>query len=98
MEPGRELRLAAEIFQAPMNLQEDLLDDVFELGARADHSKHQAPDLGAVTKKELSESLAIPSLAARDHFVWIEHSTQANSRSLRVPDQNVGEGNVHLSF
>jgi hypothetical protein len=51
-----------------------------------------------MTKEQLSESLAIPSLAARDHFIRIEHSLQANSRSPRVPNQNVGDGNVHLSF
>jgi len=95
MKPGRELRLATEIFQAAMNLEENFLDDVFELGARADHPKHQARNLGAVSKEELSESLAIPSLAARDHFVWFEHSIEANSRPRFMPDQNTGDRNVH---
>ena len=63
-----------------MNLEEDFLDDVLELGARADHSKHETRYLGAVSKEELSKSLAIPSLAARDHFVWFEHSIEANPR------------------
>ena len=81
-----------------MNLKEDLLDDVFELGARADHSKDETRDFGAVTKEELSKSLAIPPLAARDHFVWFEHSIEANSTARLMPDQNAGDRNVHLSL
>jgi hypothetical protein len=95
VEPGRELRLTAEIFEAPMNLEEDFLDDVFELGARAHHPKHQAAYLGAVSKEELSESLAIPTLAARDHFVWFEHSIEANPRPRPMPEQNARDRSIH---
>ena len=98
MKPSRELRLTTEVFQAAMNLEEDFLDDVLELGARADHSKDEARHLRAVSKEELSESLAIPPLAARDHFVWFEHSIEANSRSGRMPEQNTRDRDVHLSF
>jgi hypothetical protein len=98
MKPRRELRLAAEIFQAAMDLKEDLLDDVFELGARTDHPKHEARNFGAVSKEELSESFAIPSLAARDHFVWFEHSIEANPTPWFMPEQNAGDRNVHLSL
>jgi hypothetical protein len=98
MKPCGELRLAAEIFEAAMDLEEDLLDDVFELGARADHSKHESRNFGAVSKEELSESLAIPSLAARDHFVWFEHSIEANSGLRRMPEQNTRDRYVHLWF
>jgi hypothetical protein len=86
MKPRRELRLATEIFQAAMNLEEDFLDDVLGLGARADHSKDEARNFGAMSKEELSESLAIPSLAARDHFVWFEHSIEANPRARGMPE------------
>src|SRR5262245_26846499 len=98
MEPSRELRLATEVFQAAMNLEKDLLDDVLELGARADHAEDEPRNFGAVSKEELSESLAIPSLAARDHFIWFEHSIEANSRVRRMPEQNTRDRNVHLSF
>jgi hypothetical protein len=98
MEPSRELRLTAEIFQAAMNLEEDFLDDVFELGARTDHAKHEACDFGPVSKEELSESLAIPTLAARDHFIWFEHSIEANPSGRSVPEQNAGDRCIHLSF
>jgi hypothetical protein len=98
MKPRRELRLTTEIFQAAMNLEEDFLDDVLELGARADHSKDEARNFGAMSKEELSESLAIPSLAARDHFVWFEHSIEANPRPRGMPEQNTRDRDVHLSF
>jgi hypothetical protein len=98
MKPRRELRLTAEVFQAAMNLQKNFLDDVFELGARADHSKHQARYFGAVTKEELSKSFAIPPLAARDHFIWFEHSIEANPGARFMPEQNAGDRNVHLSL
>jgi hypothetical protein len=51
-----------------------------------------------MTKEELSESLAIPSLAARDHFVWFEHSIEANPGPRFMPEQNAGDSNVHLSL
>jgi len=98
MKPRRELRLSAKIFQTPMNLEEDFLDDVFELGARADHAKHEARNLGAVSKEELSKSLAIPPLAARDHFIWFEHSIEANSSAGAMPEQKAGDRCVHLWF
>ena len=79
-----------------MDLQEDFLNDVFELGSRADHSEHEARHLGAVSKEELSESLAIPPLAARDHFIWFEHSIEANSSERPMPEQNAGDRCVHL--
>jgi hypothetical protein len=98
VKPRRELRLATKIFQAAMNLEEDLLDDVLELGTRADHSKDEARNFGAMSKEELSESLAIPTLAARDHFIWFEHSIEANPRSGCMPEQNTRDRDVHLSF
>jgi len=98
MKPSRELRLAAEIFQAAMDLEEDFLNDVFELGSRADHPEHEARHLGSVSKEELSKSLAIPTLAARDHFIWFEHSIEANSSARAVPEQNAGDCCVHFTF
>jgi hypothetical protein len=98
VKPRREFRLPSEIFQAPMDLQEDFLNDVFELGARTHHPKYEARHLGAMSKEELSESLAIPLLAARDHFIWFEHSIEANSSPRGLPEQNAGDRYVHRSF
>jgi hypothetical protein len=84
VQPRRELGLSAEVFQAAMNLEEDLLNDVFEIGARSDHAKHESRDFGTMSKEELSKSLAIPSLAARDHFIWFEHSVEANPEPFWV--------------
>jgi hypothetical protein len=98
MEPRREFGLPTEIFEASMNLKEDFLDDVFKLGARTDHPKHEPRHLGAVSKEELSESLALPPLAARDHFVWFEHSIEANSTTRPMPEQNAGDRCVHAAF
>jgi hypothetical protein len=98
MKPGRELRLATEIFQAAMNLKEDLLNDVFELGARANHSKDESRNFGAVSKEELPKGLAVPTLAARDHFIWFEHSIEANPTPRRVPEQNTRDSDVHFLF
>jgi hypothetical protein len=79
-----------------MNLKEDLLNDVFQLGARANHAKHEACNLGAVSKEELSKSLAVPPLAARDHFIWFEHSIEANPSARPMPEQIAGDRCVHL--
>jgi hypothetical protein len=98
MEPGRELRLPAKIPQAPVNLEENFLDDVFELGARPDHAENEARHLGTVSKEELSESLAIPPLAARDHFVWFEHSVEANASARPMLEQKAGDCRVHSCF
>jgi len=81
-----------------MNLKEDFLDDVFELGARTDHPIHQTRNFGAVAMEELPKSLAIPPLAARDHIVWFEHSIEANPRPWFMPEQNAGDCNVHRSL
>ena len=76
---------ASEILQAAMNLEKDFLDDVFQLGARTDHAKHEARHFGAMAKEELPKSIAVPPLAARDHFVWFEHSIEANASAGPVP-------------
>ena len=48
VEPGAELGLAAEVLQALVGLDEDLLDDVFQVAARAEHPVDEARDVGAV--------------------------------------------------
>src|SRR5262249_32355856 len=55
MQPGAELGLAAEVFEAPVDLDEHFLDDVLEVSPAAEHAVHEAGDIGAVTVVELAE-------------------------------------------
>ena len=55
VEPRRELRLPAEVLQAPKDLEEDLLDHVLGIGTLAEHSKDEARDVGAMTHVDVAK-------------------------------------------
>ena len=85
VQPRRELGLASEVLEAAMNLEKNLLEDVLEIGARANHAEHEARDLGAVAHEELTERRAVPLLAARDHFFRVEHGIKASPPATGCP-------------
>jgi hypothetical protein len=77
-------------------LEKDLLDDVLEVGARPDHPEDEARDFAAVPKEELPEGGAVASLAARNHFLRVEHGIKANAAASGVLGQKpVDSGQVH---
>ena len=48
VDPGRESSLCAEVLDAAMDLDEHLLQEVFEIRAPADHALQKARHVGAI--------------------------------------------------
>jgi hypothetical protein len=98
IEPGREASAVAKIPDAAVHLQEDLLDDVFEISLATQHTLREASDVLAVVPKKLPKRLGIALLAALDEARWI-HGLDFNSdwpRWLALgdgpPSRNTGRG------
>jgi hypothetical protein len=72
------------------------LDDVLEIGAGPDHAENETRDLGSVAEEKLSESRFVPPLAARDHFLRVEHGIKASPPASRALGQKpVDNGSIH---
>jgi hypothetical protein len=54
-----------------MNLEEDVLHDVFEVGLVADHPIRQPRDVRSVPAEELAERLAVARLRTLEHVVHV---------------------------
>ena len=59
MKPRRELRLPAEVLQASEHLDEDLLDDVLEVGGRIQHAVDEASDVALVAGEQRAKRRGI---------------------------------------
>ncbi len=64
IEPSRKPRLASEIFDAAVDLQEYVLHQVFEFALSTRHAQHEACDIGAMIPKHLAERQAVTGFAA----------------------------------
>jgi purine-nucleoside phosphorylase len=97
MQPGRELGLSAEVFEATVDLEKDLLDQILEVDAWAGHAKDEPRHFRSVKKKELTKCGRIPPLAARDDFVDVGHSTKASPNDEPVLGQKGQDYGLHFS-
>jgi hypothetical protein len=66
IQPRGEPGLALEVADAPVDLQEDLLHQIFHVGALRAHASGEPRDLLAVLLEELAEGEAVAFLASRN--------------------------------
>jgi len=74
VQPGAELRLAAEVFQALVDLDKDFLDDVIEVAASPEHAAHQARHVGPVALVKSPERGCVAGGRPRDEALLVGHS------------------------
>ncbi len=74
VQPGAELRLPAEVLQALVDLDEDLLDDVLEVAPAPEHAVDEAGDVGAVALVELPEGGGVPRRSPRNEPLFFRNS------------------------
>jgi hypothetical protein len=96
VQPGAELGLAAEVFQALVGLDEDLLDDVFKVGPGAEHAVDEAGDIGAAALVQLPERRRLAGCGARDEPLLVGDGGLhfAGPASAREPGE--GRDESHL--
>ena len=61
--------MSAEVRQAPVHLEEHLLDDVLEVGTRSEHAVRDGRDHGAVLAEQLAESGCVTTLGTLHQLV-----------------------------
>ena len=74
VQPRAELRLAPEVLQALVNLDEDFLDDVLQVATAPEHSVHEARDVGPMPVVELAERGGVVRGGALDELVLVRHA------------------------
>jgi hypothetical protein len=62
-----------EVLQAAMNLEKDLLDDVFHVPAATEQALNEPGDVGAVLPEQLAEGLEIARLVALNDDLRLRH-------------------------
>ena len=82
--PGTELSFTPEATEALVHLHEDLLDEIFEIGAAARHAVDQARHAGAVFAKELTESRRLAGFAPRDQVAPVAHQAERSAFRRRA--------------
>jgi hypothetical protein len=73
MEPRRELRLASEVLQASIDLDEDLLDDVVEIGGRTEHAPNETRNVALVAVEQRSKRRGLTGCGAAHEAVFVGH-------------------------
>lgn len=95
MEPRRELRLTAEVLEAPEDLDEDLLDDVLEIRGRVQHPIDEPRYVGTMLDEDLLEGGGIPCSRATQQPLVLRR-VRSGGRSRQRGQQTERSGGGHL--
>jgi hypothetical protein len=85
VEPRRETSIAAKVPDALVHLQEDLLNEIFEVVRSTGHPVHEARDVVAVPLEQLPERVGVAALAPRYELRDVVHAGDFSRRALRTP-------------
>src|SRR5437667_10878362 len=86
IEPGRKARVTAEIPDALVHLQEDFLDQIFEIVGGAGHPKDEARNVVTVSLEQPAERVGIAALATRYEFRDVVHGRDFSRRTRAMPE------------
>ena len=98
VKPGGELRLAAELGEAFVDLEEDLLHHVLGVSRGAEHPEHEARYVATVTPEQLGEGDAITLLRATDELVHVRRVARGRLCHGHQPIDPRGRGRGRSAF
>ena len=96
MKPSRELRLAAEVLEALVHLNENFLDRVFELGIRQAETEYETGNRRAMARVELAKRNSLACYCTRDQLIVDTSSRGASPGITRMCPVPSGRTTVML--